>query len=534
MAIGRITGPMLFSNLDRQGVNLAIDANLVYADVTARHVGISTSSPQYTLDVNGNAHLGNLYILNDTITSDTGKINLGNATNLKIAGGNIYDIMYTDGSGDVSFASMTTLASLSGFTGNNISVGTTPKGTDGYGTNALTTGMNIADAINTLDNILGNITNISGNVITTGNLYLHGVSGYNTTNGILISNGTGATSFVDANTIPAIVSINANTNNINNNLTAFETWANLTFVTATTETALASNVGAYQIYANANIGTLYLGNISTNANLGAYQIYANANAATQATSINSINANIGAFETYANLYIGAAAYGNANVATYLPNYTGNLFPGNVTSAFHGNVYTDYISGNIGNVISFASSGAIGLPVGTTSNRPIGSSGYVRFNLDTPALEYFDGTVWVPVTNTITDQQIAPDGTNNTYTLTQQATAIGVIVSINGVVQQPNLAYTITNNQITFNEVPYVTDLIDIRFLGASVTINNTLSDNLIVSGNITLSGILQSPLTTKTSTSAGTAGQVCYDANYIYICTSTNNWKRVALTGGVF
>jgi hypothetical protein len=220
MAIGRITGPMLFSNLDRQGVNLAIDANLVYADVSARRVGISTSSPQYTLDVNGNAHLGNLYILNDTITSSTGKINLGSTANLIISGGSIYNILYTDGAGDVAFASMTTLASLGGFTGNNISVGTSPSSGDGYGTNALTTGMNIADAINTLDNILGNITNIGGNVITTGNLYLKGVTGYNTTNGVLISDGTGATSFVNANTIPAIVSINSNTNSINANITA--------------------------------------------------------------------------------------------------------------------------------------------------------------------------------------------------------------------------------------------------------------------------------------------------------------------------
>jgi hypothetical protein len=220
MAIGRITGPMLFSNLERQGVNLAIDANLVYADVSNRRVGISTATPQYTLDVNGNAHLGNLYVINNTITSDTGKINLGSTANLIISGGSIYNVLYTDGAGDVAFASLTTLATLGGFTGNNIAVGSTPKGNDGFGTNALTTGMNVADAINTLDNILGNITNSSGNVITTGNLYLNGVTGYNISNGVLITDGTGATSFVNANSIPAIVSINSNTNAINANITA--------------------------------------------------------------------------------------------------------------------------------------------------------------------------------------------------------------------------------------------------------------------------------------------------------------------------
>jgi Bacteriophage T4 gp9/10-like protein len=33
-----------------------------------------------------------------------------------------------------------------------------------------------------------------------------------------------------------------------------------------------------------------------------------------------------------------------------------------------------------------------------------------------------------------------------------------------------------------------------------------------------------------TSTSAGTTGQISWDANYIYICVNTNTWKRVALT----
>ena len=227
-------------------------------------------------------------------------------------------------------------------------------------------------------------------------------------------------------------------------------------------------------------------------------------------------------------------YGNANVTAYLPTYTGNLYPGNITSTFYGNVHANYISGNTGNVVAFLGTGAIGLPVGTTSNRPVGTSGYVRFNTDTPALEYFDGSTWVPVTNTIIDQQITPDGVNGTYTLDQVSTSIGVIVSINGVLQQPDVAYTVVNDQITFTEVPQDSDIIDIRFLGAAVTINNTLTDNLTVSGNLTLSGILQSPLTTKTSTSTGIAGQVCYDANYIYVCTDTNTWKRAALTGGVF
>jgi hypothetical protein len=40
------------------------------------------------------------------------------------------------------------------------------------------------------------------------------------------------------------------------------------------------------------------------------------------------------------------------------------------------------------------------------------------------------------------------------------------------------------------------------------------------------------PNGTKTATATGTAGQISYDANYVYICIATNTWKRAALTGG--
>lgn len=39
------------------------------------------------------------------------------------------------------------------------------------------------------------------------------------------------------------------------------------------------------------------------------------------------------------------------------------------------------------------------------------------------------------------------------------------------------------------------------------------------------------PNGTKTATATGTAGQISYDADYVYICTATNTWKRAALTG---
>ena len=78
----------------------------------------------------------------------------------------------------------------------------------------------------------------------------------------------------------------------------------------------------------------------------------------------------------------------------------------------------------------------------------------------------------------------------------------------------------------------VTDQIDVRFLGVSVVKDNWFDSDISVTGNITLTGLLSAPQKTKASNAIGTVGQMCWDANYIYVCTATNTWKRSPLTGG--
>ena len=38
--------------------------------------------------------------------------------------------------------------------------------------------------------------------------------------------------------------------------------------------------------------------------------------------------------------------------------------------------------------------------------------------------------------------------------------------------------------------------------------------------------------TTKTASNPGVPGEIVWDANYIYVCTATNTWKRAGITGG--
>lgn len=61
---------------------------------------------------------------------------------------------------------------------------------------------------------------------------------------------------------------------------------------------------------------------------------------------------------------------------------------------------------------------------------------------------------------------------------------------------------------------------------------NTLTvGKLVTIGAIEVGTLFKSNITTQaTSTEPGTQGQICWDADYIYVCTSTNVWKRIALS----
>lgn len=49
------------------------------------------------------------------------------------------------------------------------------------------------------------------------------------------------------------------------------------------------------------------------------------------------------------------------------------------------------------------------------------------------------------------------------------------------------------------------------------------------SGQMQWSASLASSTAPTTAGSAGTAGQIAYDSNYIYVCVATNTWKRASL-----
>jgi hypothetical protein len=85
MAIGRISGQLLKSNLLRDGVDLAFETDLLYLDVVNSRIGVRTASPTTDLQVNGHTrtttltvdnqlNIGDLHFTGNSITSDSATI----------------------------------------------------------------------------------------------------------------------------------------------------------------------------------------------------------------------------------------------------------------------------------------------------------------------------------------------------------------------------------------------------------------------------------------------------------------------------
>jgi hypothetical protein len=172
----------------------------------------------------------------------------------------------------------------------------------------------------------------------------------------------------------------------------------------------------------------------------------------------------------------------SNVGTYLTTYTGNLSAGNIS----GNIFADTISPLVTRITVFNSTAAIGLPAGTNAQYPVANiAGYFRYNTSVSTVEFYNGSSWIPFTNTINDQQITPDGINASFTLNQASAAEGLLVSINGTVQRPGVAYTVAGTTITFAEIPAVTDIIDLRYIASATAVTLTgLGEDIGTTGNI--------------------------------------------------
>ena len=190
------------------------------------------------------------------------------------------------------------------------------------------------------------------------------------------------------------------------------------------------------------------------------------------------------------------------------------------------------------VVAFNATTSILAPVGNTAQRPAtGVTGMIRFNTTNNAVEVYDNTQWVsvgvPVFTVIADQQFNGDGTTVAFTLGSTQTTNSCIVSINGVVQIPTLAYAVAGTDptcvLTFTEAPAVGDVIDVRQITTTTTVTSIAnsSGNAIVATSETAA---QVNVTGDLSVSGTILGG---NLNSTAITFGTSNMSVVASGGNI-
>ena len=477
MAIGRISGALLFSDLDRQSTDLAFTTDgrpLAYMDFTNFRFGVNTNSVVDTFTVTGTANVsgvtkifGNLVLASGTVASNTTTGALVIVGGLGVSGNLHAGNLIAD-----NFSGNITNTGGSSIFGN---IGVTYAGVFG--------------SINTANAVIGGgyISALSNATIATGNVESWYAAELNSTSANLTT--TQATNFSTGNAVISGGYITALTN-------AYVTTSQIT--NFSTGNAVISG-GYISGLSNAYITLSEINNFSTGNILvtgGYISSLSNATIETgnvqswYAASLNSTSGNI--ITTYttnfstANAVIsGGYISGLANAVISTANI-GNIAVEDVTiSSLTGNIKLSPLASDSNALIIFDTTSAVQLPFGSNVQRPTSVyAGAVRWNSTSNIIEYYNGSGWVSLTGQINSQTIAPDGVNTVYVLDYSTTAEGIIVSINGTLQQPGVAYTVAGTQITFAEIPLATDIISIRYIAAgTVTAENTQEIN---SGNIAL------------------------------------------------
>jgi len=473
MALGRISGPLLKSNLLRNGVDLAFETNLLYLDVTNRRVGINTSTPSDDLQVvgtirttnlnaSGTATLGTISFSSNNITSTSGTINLS-----------------ASGANPVVYQGILQVGNLQ-LTGSTIS-------TISYNQNIVfTTSGTGATTVN------GNLT-VNGNFNTAGNLTVQGV--LTVAGNIQIGDATTDTVAITAGVSSNILPATTNTYNLGSNSLQ---WANVYANTLTLNTFSASNLSTANFTFSGNSITNTANNqdisiITTGAagvNIGNFRISGNTIQNTTPNAISNFQQ-----QTSSSTFNGTIALGSTftfSGSTSGTTLTVNSVPGGTIA--------------IGQVISGGS-----LPAGTYIVANIAGSG--------------NGSQW-QINNYLTQANTTITVTPTVLTVTGTPTATiykGMILTGSGVTSGTIITALLTGTGGAGTY--YVTPA---QALGISTSITGTVSGYVNIGGT---NGVVIPSGTTLQRPSIPTTGMIRFNTDNSSLAVEIYNgsaWTSVA------
>lgn len=433
MAIGRVPGAALLGNLDRQGLDLGFTTNsdtLLQLDFTNFRLGINSIAPQQALDVTGNILVttGNIY------------------TSANI----LYDIGTASSRWSNIFANTINSVSIGGLLTSPAQTNITSLGT----LSALTVSGNIIAQSSVLP-----ASNIAGNIGYADKwwsaMYANTINATNINGTLLTSNQPNIT------TLANITTGNITANVIRGNALYDNSNRVITDISTISITGDVTGSG--------NVSNIALTLVNTGVIAGIYGS-ADDEVADRVPKI-TVDSK-GRITNIANVTL--TQVGNVTFADTTISTTSSL---TLNSANNGNII---LNANGTGTVQIIGNDAVGLPYGNTATRPATvSAGYLRYNTDLVTIEYFNGTAWennLNLAGILTSETITPTGLINDYTLLNSATTDGVLVSINGTLQQPSTSYTVSGNIITFTETPLSSDIIEVRAITMNLVSIPAISD----------------------------------------------------------
>jgi hypothetical protein len=530
MPIGRVAGSMLLEELDRQGLDLQFTTSnqtLVYLDFSNFRMSVNQPGGLQTLSVNGNLSAGNI-IIDSNARITTEQINQPITINPN-GSGNVTIFRANIQSGWIEDAPIGQVTPRDG----SFAVLDSTRFTNRSGSIPFTDADGLIDS-DDLKYFTANSTLVAGNIISKSATI--GFGNITVSNLTVFTSNVDSVAFFDAaqnvRTSTALKFFNSNStlqsSNIKLTVPATNRLVYLdssnSLVTSSSLTFDGTNMTALGIttLGNVRISSNQITTIGSNQDLvlspaGSGKI--NASFRYISDLLTPVNDNDAATKQYVDdLVFGVG--GSPNSITQL-NSSVTVIDDDITesrveivldSTLVGYITRDFanlqtiaindstistISGPlqlapVGNdKVRLLTSSAMRLPIGITASRPVFADiGDLRYNTNLGTIEWYDGDDWKqPLEGPygIQSQILLPNGVTAVFTLNQNATSEGVMVSINGVTQQPGVAYNVVANQITFTETPLTSDSIEIRFLTTNIaTLGNPIvtdSSYIVLTGS---------------------------------------------------
>lgn len=160
----------------------------------------------------------------------------------------------------------------------------------------------------------------------------------------------------------------------------------------------------------------------------------------------------------------------------------------------------------------------------------------------------NSTILNPATGTIMADTIRNSGTDNTFNVQASSWTAGTLNKPHvkmltgnvaptntgtyvGVEIAPSMGASTTADWTVFKVNPGTTNGGTTKLL-ADFAVANATRVSIDTTGTITTEGAIRirNAKTPASATATGVQGEICWDANYLYVCIATNTWKRVALS----